>query len=216
MSTNKIKIILADDHSIVRDGIKSLLKTEISLEIIAEAENGEDLLELLKTTEADVIIMDISMPVLNGIEATSRISEEFPEIGVIILSMHEEPEYILKCVEAGASSYLLKNTEKSELVEAINQVSKGKNYFNSNITNLLTAGLTLQKKLKKEQIEITDREKEILIRVADGKSTKVIADELFISTRTVETHRLNLLKKFKANNAADLIKYALKKKIISI
>lgn len=216
MLNDTIKIIIADDHSIIRDGIKSLLKTESNFEIIGEAQDGEEVLELIANTEVDVIIMDISMPKFNGIEATSKIIENYPEIGVIILSMHEEPEYVIKSVEAGANAYLLKNTEKAELIEAINQVAKGKNYFNSNITNLLTVGLTQQKKSKKEEIEITEREKDVLIRVADGKSTKTIADELFISTRTVETHRLKLLKKFNANNTPDLIKYAIRKKIIDI
>lgn len=212
----KIKIIIADDHRLVRDGIKSLLKIEEDIEFIGEVEDGVFLMEMLQNLRPDVILMDINMPKMNGIEATAHISKDYPEISVIILSMHEEPEYILKCVESGASAYLLKSVEKDELMTAIRKAAIGKKYFNSDITALLALGITEHKKNIKEEIEITQREREVLACVANGLSTKQIADKLYLSARTIETHRLNLLKKFNAQNTAELIKIALAHKLITL
>ena len=212
----KFKVIIADDHRLVRDGMKSLLKSDEQIEIIAEAENGIELLELLKTHTAEVILLDVSMPKMGGIEAAEKITKEYPETGIVFLSMHEEPEYVLKCVQVGASAYLLKNVEKEELIAAIKKVAYGEKYFNQNITLLLAKGLTEMREMEKDKIEITGREKEVLECVANGLSTKQIADKLFISSRTVETHRLNLLKKFNAQNTAEMIKTAIEHKLISI
>ncbi|MDX2190531.1 MAG: response regulator transcription factor [Bacteroidota bacterium] len=211
-----IRLIIADDHRLIRDGLKSLLKNEKEIEIVDEVEDGLELLEKLETVKADVVLMDVSMPKLNGIESTIRLSEEYPHVKVIMLSMHEEPEYILKCVQSGAYSYLLKNVEKEELINAIVKASQGQKYFNATVSQLLAQGLSEQKKQQKEEVDITTREKEVLECVINGLSTKQMADKLFISTRTVETHRLNLLKKFNAHNTAELIKYALERKIVSI
>jgi DNA-binding NarL/FixJ family response regulator len=213
---DKIKIVIADDHRLVRDGIKSLLKNELDFDFVAEAENGLEVLELIPKFNPDVILMDISMPKLNGIEATSKITLEFPDVGVVMLSMHEEPEYVLQAIQNGACSYLLKNAEKDELVTAIKKASFGQKYFTPSISALMAEGIMVQKKNQKDEIEITEREQEVLTLVAEGLSTKQIAEKLFIGTRTVETHRLNLLKKFSAQNTAELIKIALERKIINI
>lgn len=210
-----IKLIIADDHRLVRDGMKSLLKPETDIQIIGEAEDGVDLLRLLESTEPDVVLLDVTMPKMNGLEAVLHIKEKFPEVSVVFLSMHEEPEYVLKCVKNGASAYLLKNVEKEELLLAIKKAATGEKYFSPNITMLLAQGLTELREQEKDKIEITTREKEVLQCVADGLSTKQIADKLFIGTRTVETHRLNLLKKFSAQNTAELIKIALERNFIS-
>lgn len=211
-----IKLIIADDHRLVRDGMKSLLQTETDIEIIAEAENGVELLQILQTQHPDAILLDVTMPKKNGIEAALEIKKMYPDVGIVFLSMHEEPEYVLKCVQAGANSYLMKNVEKAELLIAIRKAAYGEKYFNQNISILLAQGLTEMREHERDKVDLTPRELDVLRCVADGLSTKQIADKLFISTRTVETHRLNLLKKFEAQNTAELIKIAITQKLVDI
>lgn len=212
----KIKLIIADDHRLIRDGMKSLLATETDIEVIAEAENGLELLQVLENLDPDVVLIDVTMPKLNGIEAAAIIKEKFKSVNVVFLSMHEEPEYIFKCVQTGACSYLMKNVDKDELLTAIRKAAKGIKYFNAHVTALLAQGITEMRDQAKEKIELTPRELEVMQAVSEGLSTKQIADKLFISTRTVETHRMNLLKKFDAQNTAELIRLALDRKLISI
>jgi DNA-binding NarL/FixJ family response regulator len=212
----QIKIIIADDHRLVRDGIKSLLKNEKEMIFVADAENGKEAIEKIKEFEPHVILMDITMPILDGIEASKIISKEYPQVGVIILSMHEEPEYVIKSVQSGICSYLLKNAEKNELITAIRKAALGQKYFNATISELMAVGILEKRKQENEEVDLTSREKEVLHYVAQGLSTKQIAEKLFIGTRTVETHRLNLLKKFEAQNSTELIKLAVERKIITI
>jgi DNA-binding NarL/FixJ family response regulator len=211
-----IKILLADDHSLVRNGLKSLLGSETGIEVVAEAENGLEVLSYLERNEVDVILLDITMPKMNGMEAAEIIRKNYPGIGIIFLSMHEEPEYVIKCVKIGANSYLPKNVEKEELILAINKAYKGERYFNTNISLLMAEGLNIMREKENEKIDLTPREIDVLKCVADGLSTKQIADKLCISVRTVETHRLNLLKKFDVQNSTELIKEAISRKIIEI
>ncbi|MDX2194811.1 MAG: response regulator transcription factor [Cytophagales bacterium] len=211
---NDIHIIITDDHRLVRDGIKSLLQNEPGIKVIAEAENGEELMHLLTTITPDILLIDLTMPKLNGIQATEKIKALYPHIGIIILSMHEEPEYVIKCIEAGADSYLLKNVEKSEIIKAINKVMTGEKFFNADVSLIMAKGLTLKKNEDKEQIDITEKEMDVLKDVALGLSTKQIADKQNISTRTVETHRMHLLRKFSAQNATEMIRIAMGKKIL--
>lgn len=199
---NLIKIIIADDHKIFRDGLKNLLDKSGEFDIIAEAENGTQVLELLIDHQPDVVVMDISMPKKNGIEVLKEVAEIYPKTKFIMLSMHEEGDYIIKCIKLGASGYLLKTVEEEELRSAIKAVHNGKKYFNADISSLMASQL----QNATEQVHITPREQEVLELVADGLSTKLIADKLFISARTVESHRLNLMKKFDAINTAELIK----------
>lgn len=210
-----IKVMLADDHRLIRDGLKNLIQSEDIL-IVAEAENGKEVMDLLPNVDVDVLVMDVTMPLLNGIEATTRLKDLPDAPAIVILSMHEEPEYILACVQAGADSYLLKNVEREELVQAIKLVHKGQKYFNAHISTLMAQALSSRKRETKVEMELTEREIEVLHCVAEGLSTKQMADRLSISTRTVETHRLHLLKKFDAQNAAEMIKMALERKIINI
>lgn len=209
---NKIKIILVDDHVLVRNGIKSLLINDF--EIIGECDNGLELLEMLPKISPDVIIMDLSMPKMGGIEALQHVVQNYADIGVIILSMHDEPEYLVQAIQYGASSYLLKNVEKIELITAVKKVANGEKYINSNSALLLSKGLIDLKKQKKEEIKITEREKEVLASIVNGLSNKQIANNLFLSVRTIETHRSNLLKKFDSHNTAELIKKVNEHKII--
>lgn len=211
----KIKVLIADDHSLVRNGLKSLFNDDETIEVAFEAENGIEVLELLGKNEIDVVLLDISMPKMNGMETAEKIKSLYPAIGIIFLTMHEEPEYVIKCVKIGANSYLPKNVEKEELTIAITKAYKGERYFNANISLLMAEGLHILRENEEDKVELTHREQDVLNCVADGLSTKQIAEKLFISPRTVETHRLNLLRKFNAQNSTELIKMALHKKIIT-
>jgi DNA-binding NarL/FixJ family response regulator len=211
----KIKIILADDHILVREGFKSLLSKKKEFEVVGEAENGEELLELIDHTIADVLLIDISMPRLNGIEAIGQMKKINPNLKFIMLTMHEEAEYILKSIQAGANGYLLKNVESEELGNAIRTVAKGGKYFNAAISNIMIENISQWPGQNKEEpSELTAREKEILQYVADGLSTKLIADKLSISTRTVETHRVHIMRKLQVSNGAEMVKKGLEQKII--
>ncbi|MFN0049832.1 MAG: response regulator [Cytophagales bacterium] len=210
-----IKLIIADDHRLVRDGLKSLLNSEADIEIVAEVENGLELLEILPSTPAQVVLLDVTMPKMNGIQTAIEIKKQNFDINIVFLSMHEEPEYLLNCVQAGAYSYLFKNVEKDELLVAIRNAALGKKYFSPIVSALLAQALVELKDNEKEKIDLTPRELEVLQYVADGLSTKQLADKLFISVRTVETHRMNLLKKFEAQNTAELIKSAIERKLLN-
>ncbi len=210
----KITLILADDHRLVRDGIKSLLNNETDIIVLAEAENGVQAVELAEQHKPTVMLLDISMPQLGGLEAIKAIKSRSPETRVLMLSMHEEPEYIIKSLKNGASGYLLKSVERDELLKAIRTVASGGAYYQSDVAQ--TVMQSFSPELPKEPLPkeertptLTEREKEILHCVAEGLSTKQIAKKLFISPRTVEVHRSNIIKKLGAQNAAELVKLAL-------
>jgi two-component system response regulator NreC len=210
-----IKIILADDHKLIRDGIKTLLKKDPDFEIIAEADNGRQLINIIENFSPDVVLVDITMPELNGIDAVAQLKKINPNLKFIILTMHEEGDYIMKSIQSGASGYLLKNAEYEELQEAIHIVAAGGRYFNSAISNIIIENISKPApQSNKEYPEFTGREIEILREVANGLSTKLIADKFSISNRTVETHRVNMMKKLEVHNTAELIKKAMDKKII--
>jgi DNA-binding NarL/FixJ family response regulator len=212
---NKIRIILADDHKLVREGFKSLLKKNKDFEVAGEAENGKTLLSLIENLIADVLLVDISMPEMNGIETIAQIKKLNPNLKFIMLTMHEEAEYIVKSIQAGANGYLLKNVEPEEMENAIRTVYAGGKYFNSTISNIMIENISKFADAGKEEIsELTAREKEILQYVADGLSTKLIADKLSISTRTVETHRVHIMKKLQVSNGAEMVKKGLEQKMI--
>lgn len=208
----KIKILLADDHPLIRAGFKSLLGMNEQFEIVGEAENGKQLIEMADSTHPDIILTDIRMPVINGMDALETLTKKYPDIGFIVLTMHEEPEYILNTLKLGASGYLLKNIDRSELERAILTVFEGGKYFSPVVTNILAESYS--KPEPAGLAEVTVREKEVLELVAGGNSTKQIADKLGISIRTVESHRINMLKKLKVNNTAELIKKAIELKIL--
>jgi two-component system, NarL family, nitrate/nitrite response regulator NarL len=205
-----IKVIIADDHQLVIDGLKSLLKEDKDIQVMAHASDGVELLDLLKIHQPDVIISDIDMPELNGIEATQKIKKTFPHIKVIALTMHNDKSMITKMSEAGASGYVLKNIGRDELIKAIKEVNVGKTFYSSEVTQ------TLLSNSQKEQNDLvllealTEREIEILKLIAEGLSNTQIGEKLFISPRTVDTHRTNLMKKIGANNIAALIRFAYK------
>lgn len=214
-----IKIILADDHGIVRDGIKATLRDEKNFKVIAEASNGLEAIEKVKKYEPDILIIDITMPEMNGIDAAAIIHKTDSQTKSIILSMHDREEYVFKAIESGASGYLLKDTGKEEFIKAINLVYKGEKYFSSSISNVLVSGY-LHKMKSKEAAPLeadsvlTKREKGILKLIVDGLNNREIADQLKISIRTIETHRSNIMKKMQVKNAIELVKIAMEQKLI--
>jgi two-component system response regulator DegU len=218
----KINILLVDDHTIVRDGIKATLKDQKNFHIVGEAANGLDGIESVKQLKPDVVIMDITMPEMSGIEAADVISKKYPDSKVLILSMHDNETYILKSVEAGAYGYLLKDVDKDEFIKAITAVYNGDKYFNTAISSVLVSGYlskvkqtdSIQSGYSNDEYELTKREKGILKMITDGKNNREIADGLGISIRTIETHRANIMKKLKVKNAVELVRIAIDEKIV--
>ncbi|HXA01576.1 MAG TPA: response regulator transcription factor [Cytophagaceae bacterium] len=216
-----VKIVLADDHGIVRDGIKSTLRDEKTFKIVGEASNGLEAIERVKALAPDIIIIDINMPEMNGIDATTIITKKYPNTKSLVLSMHDNEDYILKSIEAGASGYLLKDTNKEEFVKAIKAVAKGEKYFSTSISNILATGYL--HRIKKEGTRVgeddsesglTRRENGILKLIVQGRSNREIADSLSISIRTIEVHRSNMMKKLKVKNAVELVKFAMENNLV--
>jgi DNA-binding NarL/FixJ family response regulator len=205
-----IKIIIADDHAIIRDGLKSMLENNPSFSIVAEAANGAELIELLKHTNCDVVCTDISMPEMDGIEVTKYVVKNYPKIKVICLSMHEQVDYIKKMQEAGAVGYIFKDSSKEELQIAIETVYNGKKYFNQKLFDILLSA----ENNHKDEVVLSTREKEVLKLIAEEFTNAEIAEKLFISVRTVDTHRQNLLQKLDVKNTAGLVKYAIKSALL--
>ncbi len=213
---NKIKVLIADDHKIFRDGIKSILEKEKDIEVIDEASNGNEVLEKVGTTSFDVIILDIDIGKPNGIEVTEIISEKYPEVKVLILSMIGLHDFVIQALEKGATGYILKNTGKDEVITAIRCVAKGDSYFSKEVSSILVEQLNNPKtaKMRSEGIPLTAREVEVLQLIAQEFSNREIAEKLYISIRTVDTHRRNLLEKLGLKNTAGLVKYAIQKGLL--
>lgn len=210
MSEEKIKVIIADDHQLFRDGIRSLLQKQSFIDVVAEASDGKELLEKLKNHEADVALVDISMPEMSGLEVINKIKNDYPALRFIVLTMHKDGQYVMQSAKAGAHGYLLKNVDEEELIRAVSLVHEGERYYNSEIKELLVTNITSGEENK----ALSPREQEVLKLVASGDTTKMIADKLCVSTRTIETHRVNMMKKLKAQNTAELIKRAFELKLI--
>lgn len=213
-----VNILLADDHTIVRDGIKTLLEDEVGFHIVTEAQNGAEAVEACQDHDVDVIIMDISMPDMNGIEATEQIKEKYPDIKILALTMLDEDQHIRKMIEAGASGYILKSSDKNELIEAITTILEGQHYFSEEATQSVMMDLVKgeSKDSTSDPAQLTDREKEILEYIVKEYTNQQIADELYISIRTVDAHRRNLLQKTGAKNTAGLVTYAIKHNLVEI
>ncbi|MBU2237624.1 MAG: response regulator transcription factor [Gammaproteobacteria bacterium] len=206
-----IRVLLVDDHMLVLDGLQARLELEGNIDIIATASNGLEALEKAKETQPDLVLMDVSMPVLNGLEATKRFKAEQPNVKILMLSMHNDKEYILSLIQSGANGYVLKDVSSEELVQAINTVHQGGTYFSSGASDSL---FSLASASPKESEELTKRETAVLKALAVGFSNKEIAQSLNISVRTVETHRQNVKNKLDIHTSAGLIKYALAKQLI--
>ena len=208
----RIRLLMADDHPLIREGFRSLLTKTEQFEIVGIAENGKELVELAGKLYPDIVLTDISMPVLNGMEAVEEISKLYPDIKCVILTMHEERAYIIKALKIGVHGYILKNIERYDLEKAIHAIFNGAKYFSPIVTNILAESVIRHG--SNTVSELTAREKEVLELVAQGHSTKQVADKLGIGTRTVESHRVNMLKKMKVNNTAELVRKAIEMKIL--
>jgi DNA-binding NarL/FixJ family response regulator len=215
----KINIVLADDHILVRKGIKAMLESEEDLNVVGEAGDGKEALEVARTLHPDILVLDIRMPEMTGIEAASQLSEVSPATKALILSMHDSEEYVLQSLDAGAYGYLLKDTDKTEFVKALKQIHAGNKYFSGAVSNVLANRLLNSKPYVKnptleDQYHLTKREKEILRMIINGTPNKEIADSLNKSVRTVETHRFNIMKKLGVNNAIDMVNKAVKENLV--
>jgi DNA-binding NarL/FixJ family response regulator len=206
-----INILLADDHLLVRNGIKSLLEEESYLHVVGEAANGQEALDLAKKIQPDLLIIDVRMPVMDGIEAVGYLKNYAPETKAIVLSMHDSEEYILKSIKAGASGYLLKDTGKAEFLKAIKTIYQGGKYFSGDISNVIVTNYlenTVPKERPKPSIDnaakLTRKEIEILHFILSGMTNTEISDRLGKSKRTIETHRFNLMKKMNVKNLIEL------------
>jgi len=216
---NKIKLILVDDHRLFLDGVKSLLSEVEFIEIIAEASSGFELLNLLNTQTPDIIMLDISMKGLSGIEVSKQITAQYPEIKILILSMHTNEEFVLNAIKAGVKGYLSKDTSKEELLEAIEIIYNGGEAYSKLISENFLKSYVKKFKAEQNLIEsktLTIREIEILKLAVIGLSNKEIADKLFISTKTVDSHKNNIMQKLKLKNTAEMVLYAVKNKIIEV
>jgi DNA-binding NarL/FixJ family response regulator len=212
-----VRILLADDHNLLREGLRLLLERQEGFEIVGEASDGREAVQLAGRHRPDIVVMDIAMPALNGIDATQRIAETCSSAAVIILSMHDDESYIVRALNAGARGYLLKDSLKADLIAAIRAVSQGHSYFSTKINLLLREDYFRQMsdKQKTDSYELlTGREREILQLAAEGKSNKEIANFLNLSFHTVETHRSHILQKLNLHTVPELILYAVRKGII--
>jgi DNA-binding NarL/FixJ family response regulator len=212
---DKIKIIITDDHQLFRNGLKILLNAFPEFEVTGEASNGEEFLKILNHTNADIALMDINMPDMDGIEATRKGLKIRPEIDIIALSMYGEEEYYYKMVDAGAKGFLLKDSDISEVKEAILTVKKGGSYFSQELLYHVIQKIK-HREHESKSANLSKREKEILVKICEGLSNQEIADTLFISKRTVDKHRANLLGKTNSKNTASLILFAIRNKLIEI
>ena len=215
---DKIRILLVDDHTILREGLRSLLERQADFEVVAEAENGRQAVELARQFKPDVVLMDIAMPLLNGLEATEQIRDQTRCTQILILTHHDHEEYIRRALAAGAAGYLLKDTDSTELVNAIRAVQRGESILSPAVTRLVIEDYLRWGDIRPAETSdgLTRREREILQLIAEGHTNKQIAEILCISIKTVQAHRSNLMNKLDLHDKAELVKYAIQKKIIEI
>ncbi len=212
---DRISVLIADDHTILRRGLVSLLSLNQEIEVIGEAEDGSSAVELALRLRPDVVLMDLSMPVLNGLEATARLKKEAPAMKVLILSAHDNDEYVSQVVRSGANGYVLKNTSPEELYAAIRTVNAGHQFFSPSLSGRFGgADAADEERDPLRGKALTSREREILQLVAEGETHQHIADRLFISVRTVDTHTNNIMKKLNLHDTASLVTYAIKNGIV--
>ena len=212
-----IKILLADDHAIVRHGLAESIQKQEDMEVVGQAKNGLAAIDMVREMTPDVVVMDISMPDINGMDATREILRDFPEIKIIALSMHSAKKFVREMFKAGASAYLLKDCEFDELANAIRTVMKGKSYISPEITDVVVDSYIRTSTEDKSSVfsDLTKREREVLQLMAEGKTTKQIGLKLHISPKTVEAHRLRVMEKLDIDNVAQLTKYAIQEGLTS-
>jgi two-component system, NarL family, response regulator NreC len=214
----EIRILLADDHTVVRKGLRLLLETQPGFHVIADAADGREAVAQVEKLAPDVVVMDVAMPILNGIEAARQITAKHPQTAVVFLSMHSDEGYVLKALKAGARAYLLKDSAEYDLINAVKAVSEGKAFFSPAISKMLVEDYMRQ--MRERAVEdsyelLTTREREVLQLLAEGKNNKEVASLLNLSLYTVETHRSNIFQKLNLHSGAELILYAIRKGVIS-
>lgn len=219
MIDRTITVFLADDHTIVRQGLAKLLEGESNLRVVGEAENGREAVEKVEELKPDIVLMDIAMPMLNGIEATRQIRKVCPQTRIIILSMHSHDRYISELFGLGASGYLLKSSTGTDIIKAIHAALKGETYLSPSISHKVIEGyISLKKKSRQEDLynRLSNREREVFQMIAEGRSTKEISQILYVSPSTVKTHRSNIMEKLKMDNISQLIQFAIHLGIVEI
>ena len=217
MSDSIRKIIIVDDHTLFRNGLHILLNNIKNYRVVEEAANGKEFIDILdKGTEVDLVLLDINMPVMDGIEAAKIALSKRPDLKIITLSMYGEEDYYYKMVDAGVKGFLLKNSDMNEVKTALETVYDGGNYFSSELLQNLVTNLRTNKEKKKPENELSEREVEVLILICQGFNNQEIADQLFISKRTVDKHRANILEKSQCKNTAQLVMYAIKNKMVEL
>jgi len=215
---NPTRIVLADDHTVVRKGLRLLLESYPDFKVVADAADGRQAVALAEEHRPDVVVMDIAMPILNGIEAARQISAKLPQVAIVFLSMHSDEGYVLKALKAGARAYLLKDSAEDDLMNAVKAVSQGKAFFSPAISKMLVEDYVRQMQERKVEDSyelLTTREREVLQLLAEGKNNKDVATMLNLSLYTVETHRGNIFQKLNLHSTAELILYAIRKGVIS-
>jgi len=213
-----VRILLADDHTVVRKGLRLLVESHPGFQVIAEAANGREAVAMAEEHKPDTVVIDVGMPILNGIEAARQISDKLPHTAVVFLSMHSDEAYVLKALKAGARAYLLKDSAEHDLINAIQAVSEGKAFFSPAISKMLAEDYMRQMQERKVEDSyelLTTREREILQLLAEGKNNKEVAGFLNLSLYTVETHRSNIFQKLNLHSGAELILYAIRKGVIA-
>ncbi|MFA5042874.1 MAG: response regulator transcription factor [Kiritimatiellia bacterium] len=214
-----IRLLIADDHKIMRDGLKALVEKEADIAVVGEAESGRTTVSMAQKLAPHVVVMDIAMPDLNGIEATRKIVKTNPNVKIVALSAHADQHFVREMMAAGASAYILKDTAYEELVRAIREVMKGKKYLSSDIARgVLDTYVKLSRPASANPafVVLTDREREVLQMIAEGKSTKEIAGDAAVSVKTIETHRHNIMEKLGLHSIAELTKYAIREGVTSV
>ena len=218
LRASHIRILLADDHTVMRNGLRLLLERQPDLQVVAEAADGRQAVDMAAAEQPDVVVMDIAMPHLNGVEAARQIALRNPATAIVILSMHSDESYVIRSLKAGARAYLLKDSAEADLIAAIYAITEGKSYFSPAVRNLLKEDYMhrLSEQGAEDSYELlTTREREVLQLVAEGKSNKDVANLLNLSLYTVETHRTHILQKLNLHSVPELILYAVRKGIIS-
>jgi len=215
--SKRTRVLICDDHTLFVEGIKAMLRNEPSLEIVGEAHDGRQAVELVKELKPDLLLMDVSMPDMNGFDATQRVQELDPKVKVLILTMHDEEELVARCLEAGAAGYIIKDAPASQLLYAIEMVQKGERYLSPGVLKQVVAGYVKNASVPQTSYDrLSPREREVLKLLAEGLSIKEIATRLNLSVKTVDVHKTNLMKKIDVHDRTELIKYAIRQKLIAV
>ncbi len=216
MRNSPYRVIIADDHSLIRKGLKTIIELESDIQVIGEAGDGKELMTFLRQDQPELIVMDISMPLVNGIDAVREVVEKYPRVRILMLTMHRDSQYFYNAISAGAHGYLMKDDSDTELLTAIRTVQSGKTYVSPQLSSEVTNEMILAFRDHRDMpiIQLTDREREVLQLVVKGHTSKQMAEILCLSPRTIDHHRAKLLKKFKMKKTVDLVKYVVRNSIV--